>query len=68
MTEPNYIMTISVPAEIASETVSSSILQCMVLSGHGKYKRFRGHRRRAEEWLYEVKKREPMMFTHWALS
>ena len=34
MTEPNYIMTISVPAEIASKTVSSSILQCMVLSGH----------------------------------
>ena len=34
MTEPNYIMTISVPAEIASKTVSSSILQCIVLSGH----------------------------------
>ena len=33
-----------------------------------KYKRFRGHRRRAEEWLYEVKKREPTMFAHWALS
>ena len=34
MTESNYIMTISVPAEIASKTVSSSILQCMVLNGH----------------------------------
>ena len=33
-----------------------------------KYKRFRGHRRRAEEWLYEVKKREPTMFAHWTLS
>ena len=33
-----------------------------------KYKRFRGHRRRAEEWLYEVKKREPTMFAHWALG
>ena len=33
-----------------------------------KYKRFRGHRRRAEEWLNEIKKREPAMFAHWALS
>ena len=33
-----------------------------------KYKHLRGHRRRAEEWLNEVKKREPKMFAHWALS
>ena len=33
-----------------------------------KYKRFRDHRRRAEEWLYEVKKREPTMFAHWTLG
>ena len=33
-----------------------------------KYKRFRGHRRRAEEWLNGVKRREPNMFAHWALS
>ncbi len=33
-----------------------------------KYKRFRGHQRLAEEWLYEVKKREPTMFAHWTLS
>lgn len=32
-----------------------------------KYKRFRGHRTRAEEWLNEVKRREPSMFAHWAL-
>ena len=33
-----------------------------------KYKRFRGHRTRAEEWLREIKRREPNMFAHWALS
>lgn len=33
-----------------------------------KYKNFRGHRRRAEEWLKQVRKREPRMFAHWALS
>lgn len=32
-----------------------------------KYKHFRGHRRRAEEWLKQVKEREPNMFAHWAL-
>ena len=33
-----------------------------------KYKRFRGHRTRAEEWLNGIRKREPNMFAHWALS
>lgn len=33
-----------------------------------KYKRFRGHRTRAEVWLGEVKRRKPNMFAHWALS
>lgn len=33
-----------------------------------KYKRFRGHRRRAENWLKQVQEREPEMFAHWALS
>lgn len=33
-----------------------------------KYKRFRGHRRRAEEWLSGLAKREPKMFSHWALG
>lgn len=32
-----------------------------------KYKRFRGHPKRAREWLNEVAKREPNMFPHWAL-
>lgn len=32
-----------------------------------KYKNFRGHRRRAEEWLKQVKEREPNMFVHWDL-
>ncbi|MBU8909021.1 group II intron reverse transcriptase/maturase [Desertibacillus haloalkaliphilus] len=33
-----------------------------------KYKRFRGHRTRAEKWLRELAKREPKMFSHWALG
>ena len=32
-----------------------------------KFKRFRKHRRRAEEWLLQVRKRKPYMFAHWAL-
>lgn len=32
-----------------------------------KYKRFKGHRRRAERWLNGIKEREPAMFAHWAL-
>jgi len=31
-------------------------------------KHFRGHRRRTAEWLNEVKRKEPKLFTHWALS
>lgn len=30
-----------------------------------KFKRFRGHRRRAEKWLVEVRRREPSLFAHW---
>ena len=33
-----------------------------------KFKRFRGHKIRAQTWLQELAKREPNMFTHWALS
>ena len=33
-----------------------------------KYKHFRGHRERAEKWLKELAKREPNMFSHWALG
>lgn len=32
-----------------------------------KFKRFHGHRRRAEEWLKQVKAREPNLFAHWAI-
>lgn len=31
-----------------------------------KYKKFRGHRRRAEKWLLSVRKREPKLFAHWS--
>lgn len=33
-----------------------------------KYKRFRNHRRKANEWLKELAKREPNMFSHWTLG
>ena len=33
-----------------------------------KYKKFRGHRRRAEVWLRELAKRESNMFSHWTLG
>lgn len=33
-----------------------------------KFKRFRGHRTRAEKWLKELAKREPKMFQHWVLG
>ena len=32
-----------------------------------KYKRLRGHRRRAEHWLGGLARREPRMFAHWHL-
>jgi RNA-directed DNA polymerase len=31
-----------------------------------KYKRLRGHRRRAEHWLGGVARREPRLFAHWS--
>ena len=40
----------------------------LVLWAMQKYKRFRGHRRRAEEWLKDLAKREPRMFAHWVLG
>jgi hypothetical protein len=33
-----------------------------------KYKRFKGHRNRAIEWLRSIAKREPSMFAHWTLG
>jgi len=32
-----------------------------------KFKRFRGHKHRAEKWLSEVREREPRLFAHWIL-
>ena len=32
-----------------------------------EYKRSRGHWKRTESWLKEIKKREPHLFAHWAL-
>lgn len=44
-------------------------LQCierrLVKWAMSKYKRLRGHRRRAERWLESVRKREPKLFAHW---
>jgi len=33
----------------------------------GKYKRLRGHRRRASHWLGRIADREPNLFAHWRL-
>lgn len=33
-----------------------------------KYKRYRGHKRRAKHWLGRVRKREPNLFVHWRLG
>ncbi len=33
-----------------------------------KYKRLRGHKQRAKEWLGSVRKREPKLFVHWRLG
>ncbi len=32
-----------------------------------KYKRLRGHRRRASEWLGHIARRDPSLFAHWQL-
>ena len=32
-----------------------------------KYKRFKGHRRRAEQWLGRIARRQPTLFAHWQL-
>lgn len=33
-----------------------------------KYKRFKGHRKRAKYWLGHVRKREPRLFVHWRIG
>ena len=32
-----------------------------------KYKRFKGHQRRASRWLLMIRKREPNLFAHWQM-
>jgi RNA-directed DNA polymerase len=32
-----------------------------------KYRRLRGHRRRARHWVQDVRRREPALFAHWRL-
>ncbi|MCP5276611.1 MAG: group II intron reverse transcriptase/maturase [Burkholderiales bacterium] len=39
----------------------------LVLWAARKFKRFRGHRRRAERWLLDVAQRQPDLFAHWRL-
>ena len=39
----------------------------LVMWAMRKFKRFHRHRRRAEEWLKQVKAREPNLFAHWAI-
>lgn len=39
----------------------------LVIWATRKYKRFRGHRRRAAQWLDRIARREPNMFAHWSV-
>jgi len=32
-----------------------------------KYRRLRGHRRRARYWIQDIRRREPALFAHWTL-
>jgi len=39
----------------------------LVLWATRKYKRLRGHRRRAAHWLERIAREKPRMFAHWRL-
>ena len=39
----------------------------LVMWATRKYKRFRGHRRKAKHWLDRIARREPDLFAHWRL-
>jgi group II intron reverse transcriptase/maturase len=39
----------------------------LVIWATRKYKRFRGHRRRASQWLARIARRQPNLFAHWRL-
>ena len=45
------------------------IFQCLnnrlVIWATRKYKRFRGHRRKAAQWLSRIARKEPNLFAHW---
>lgn len=47
--------------------VLDCVQRCLIKWVMCKYKNFRGHRWRAEEWLCQIRIREPNMFAHWAL-
>jgi group II intron reverse transcriptase/maturase len=33
-----------------------------------KYKRLRGHQRKAQQWLRQIRKRQPLLFAHWSFA
>ncbi len=43
------------------------INECLVRWAMRKYKRLRGHQRRAHRWLASVARRDPRLFAHWKL-
>lgn len=45
-----------------------NIEEDLVLWVSRKYKRFRYHRRRARNWLGQIRQREPKLFVHWRLG
>lgn len=44
------------------------INSCLVSWAMAKYKRFRGHKMRAVQWLKDLACREPKIFVHWLLG
>jgi hypothetical protein len=42
--------------------------QRLIIWAMRKYKRFRGHKKRAMNWLHDLSRRESKMFAHWALG
>lgn len=45
--------------------VSNHLNRALVRWAMRKYKRFRGHKRRAKEWLAKKKESQPNLFPHW---
>jgi RNA-directed DNA polymerase len=40
---------------------------CLACWAMSKYRRLRGHRRRARYWIHAIRRREPALFAHWPL-